>query len=176
MHRFFLAFLCFFRVLLGKPLPADLLPAPTQAPSKPARLPAPRAAQIAEADCNSGALQLLQIFQREGRLLDFLSESLDGYDDATVGAAARDVPRVLKKALDEHVSVEPVMSGAENDTISVAQGFDPQRIRLTGNVAGTPPFRGVLRHHGWHAKNVSLPQTNEGMDLHVVCPAEVELS
>ena len=36
-----------------------------------------------------GALALLALLQREGRLVDFLREPLDGYGDADIGAAAR---------------------------------------------------------------------------------------
>jgi len=42
-------------------------------------------------------------------------------------------------------------------------------------VGGEPPFTGVLRHHGWRATKVKLPTLSEGVDRHVVAPAEVEL-
>jgi hypothetical protein len=69
-----------------------------------------------------------------------------------------------------------VLVGAENDPVTIAKGFDPAKIRLVGNVVGDPPFKGVLRHHGWQAKNVSIPKPADGLDWHVVAPAEVELS
>jgi hypothetical protein len=117
------------------------------------------------------------MFQREGRLVDFLRESIDGYDDAAVGAAARDIHRGLKKVLDDHFQVEPVVSAEENDTITVdADEFDPRRIRLTGNVGGKPPFKGVLRHHGWRAAQVKMPAITDGLDLSVVAPAELEIA
>jgi hypothetical protein len=76
-----------------------------------------------------GALALLALLQREGRLVDFLRESLDGFSDADIGAAARDVHRGCKKVLDQHLTFEPVMPGAEEEKVSVPKGFDPAEIR-----------------------------------------------
>jgi hypothetical protein len=59
--------------------------------------------------------------------------------------------------------------------MSVPAGFDAQRIRLTGNVSGNPPFRGTLKHHGWIAADVKLPAISDALDPRVVAPAEVEL-
>ncbi len=176
MRRFSLAFRCFFRVLFGKPLPAELLPRPEQpalpppSPPKPAPKPAP-----AKADPSAGALLLLGLFQREGRLVDFLHEPIDGYDDAAIGAAVRDVHKGMKKVLADHVPLVPVVEAEENEPYTVDAGFDPQRIRLTGSVAGSPPFKGTLRHHGWRATKVVLPDAAAGLDLAVVAPAEVEV-
>jgi Domain of unknown function (DUF2760) len=57
----------------------------------------------------------------------------------------------------------------------VPAGFDPSAIRLTGNVTGNPPFRGVLKHHGWRVKSYHLPAPPAGSDDLVVAPADVEL-
>jgi hypothetical protein len=181
MRRIYLAFLCFFRVLFGKPLPAELAPAPAapQLPapaSAPASAPALPAARLASRTApEPGALQLLGMFQREGRLIDFLCEPIDGYDDAAVGVAVRDIHRGLKKVLDDHFTVEPVVMGEENGPITVDPDFDPARIRLVGNVNGKPPFQGILRHHGWRAAKVTLPALAGEIDSSVVAPAEVEV-
>jgi molecular chaperone DnaK (HSP70) len=113
-------------------------------------------------DVTPGALQLLALLQREGRLLDFLSEEIDGYDDAAIGAAVRDIHKGCKKVIHEHFGVEPVMDAEENETVTVDTGFDPGKIRLVGNIAGAPPFRGTLKHHGWRAAKVSLPALSDG--------------
>jgi hypothetical protein len=42
-------------------------------------------------------------------------------------------------------------------------------------VAGQPPFRGTLKHHGWVASSVRLPAVAESLDARVLAPAEVEL-
>lgn len=121
------------------------------------------------------ALQLLAALQREGRLVDFIEEDLTGYPDATVGAAARAVHGGCKRAIEEYFRLEPVLREPEGATVEVRSGFDPAAVRLTGNVVGQPPFKGALRHHGWRAKDVKLPQTSDGMDPAIVAPAEVEL-
>lgn len=183
MHRIYLAFLCFFRILFGRRLPDEVLPAlPAPAPAKDAvkALPAPEPKPAAPAkpgkiDVGPGALQLLALFQREGRLIDFLSETIDAYEDAAIGAAVRDIHRGCKKVLAEHFAVEPVVEGEENESYTVDEGFDPVRIRLTGNVVGKPPFKGLLKHHGWRASKVALPTFTATVDHTVVAPAEVEL-
>lgn len=59
--------------------------------------------------------------------------------------------------------------------MTVPAGFDAQRIRLTGNVAGQPPYRGVLKHHGWITTAVRFPTISAALDPRVLAPAEVEL-
>jgi hypothetical protein len=144
------------------------LPPPAGAPAPPTAAPSVERPDV-------GALQLLALFQREGRLVDFLNEGIDGYDDASIGAAVRDIHRGCRKVLDEHLGVRPVVDGAEDESITVDAGFDPGRIRLVGNVAGTPPFKGVLRHHGWMVVDLRMPALSSGVDPKVVAPAEVEL-
>lgn len=184
MSRIGLAFVAFFRILFGKPLPPELLPAlPAPAPRPelaaaltPAPAPAPAAAAKKPTPTTDSALVLLAMFQREGRLVDFLRETLDGHDDATVGALARDIHRGMRKVLDSHVTLEPVMPGDEGAGVTLPAGFDPSRVRVVGNVAGAPPWKGTLKHHGWRAAKVNLPKLAEGMDASVVAPAEVELA
>jgi hypothetical protein len=120
-------------------------------------------------------LRALALLQREGRLLDFLLEDIQAYSDDQVGAAVRDIHRQCRAALNEHLVLEPVLPQAEGDNVQVPAGFDPSAVRLTGNVTGTPPFTGVLRHHGWRAKAVKLPVPPEGQDELILMPAEVEL-
>jgi hypothetical protein len=122
-----------------------------------------------------GALALLALLQREGRLVDFLREPLDGFSDADIGAAARDVHRGCRKVLDQHLSLEPVMPGAEEAKVAVPKGFDPAEVRLIGEAKGEPPFRGTLRHHGWRVVDARLPALADGVDRTVIAPAEVEL-
>jgi hypothetical protein len=149
---------------IGKaPAPRDVRPEPER----------PRAS--AAQQHRDGALALLALLQREGRLVDFLREPLDGFSDADIGAAARDVHRGCRKVLEQHVSLEPVMPGSEEARVEVPRGFDPSEIRLIGEAAGEPPFRGTLRHHGWRVVDARLPALAEGVDRTVIAPAEVEL-
>ncbi len=191
MSRFFLAWLCFFRILFGKKLPGDAvkflpedalpkqLPEPAPSTTKKAEPVAPREDKPKLSTTQhhkDGALALLALLQREGRLVDFLREPLDGFSDADIGAAARDVHRGCRKVLDQHLSLEAVMPGEEEAKVSVPKGFDPAEIRLVGEAKGEPPFRGTLRHHGWRVVEAKLPALAEGIDRAVIAPAEVELS
>src|SRR5471032_1187198 len=80
------------------------------------------------------------------------------------------------KVLKEHLDMEPVLKGEEKAIVEVPVGFDPSAIRLTGNVTGSPPFKGTLEHHGWRVTRIKLNKPPEGQDAFVVQPAEVELS
>ncbi|HZS39190.1 MAG TPA: DUF2760 domain-containing protein [Polyangia bacterium] len=146
---------------------------PVEKPAAPASAPA---SPVSKDDGTRGAVQLLAVLQREGRLLDFLQEEIDGYSDAQIGAAVRDIHRGCKKALAEHAPLEPVMRAPENSQVRVDAGFDPSRIRLTGNIVGEPPFTGTLKHHGWCTARIVLPLSSAATDPTVVAPAEVELS
>jgi len=180
-----LAFVCFFRILFGRKLPAaavqflpeDALPKQLPEKTEPPKVEAKVEPKASTAQHHrDGALAMLALLQREGRLVDFLREPLDGFADADIGAAARDVHRGCRKVLDQHLSLEPVMPGAEEEKVSVPKGFDPAEIRLVGEAKGEPPFRGTLRHHGWRVVEAKLPSLAEGIDRTVIAPAEVELS
>ena len=138
MSRIALAFSCFFSLLFRGRLPAAAafhLPAeaalpplsesrpslaPVAPPPPPATsVPVPSASHVRE----EGALVLLGLLQREGRLVDFLRESLDQHADAAIGAAVRDIHRGCKKVLDEHLRLEPVMPGQEDGPVVVPRGF-----------------------------------------------------
>jgi hypothetical protein len=161
--------------LLGAPLVFVALVAAAASRAPAAAPPEPAAAKAPEGEpARDGALRLLGILQEEGRLVDFLSESIDGYPDDQIGAAVRGIHAACRQALRDRVELEPVLSGAEGDVVTVPAGFDPATIRLSGNVAGTPPFRGVLRHAGWRVRTVTLP-ARKGHDPLVVAPAEVEI-
>lgn len=193
MHPW-LAFLCFFRLLFGRRLPAEaaqFLPEDVQ----PKQLPQTTATPVADKPVEKvadkvadkpkvaiathhreGALALLALLQREGRFVDFVRDSVDGASDADIGAAAREVHRGCRKVLDQHLSFEPVMPGEEEAKVTVPKGFDPAEVRLIGEAKGEPPFRGTLRHHGWRVVDAKLPTLAEGIDRSVIAPAEVELS
>jgi hypothetical protein len=121
-------------------------------------------------------LRVLAVLQRDGRLVDFLMEEVDGYDDAQIGAAVRDIHRGCRKALRDYLTLQPVIDAAEDSSVTVPGGFDPAEVRLTGNVAGNPPFAGRLRHHGWKVSAVHLPVLpGARAETAVLAPAEVEI-
>ena len=121
------------------------------------------------------ALRLLASLQEDGRLVDFLTEEIASYSDEQIGAATRGIHGACAKALRACVTLEPVLSGREDDAITVPAGFDPASIRLTGAVHGDPPFTGTLRHAGWRAAGVSIP-ARSGLDPKIIAPAEVEIA
>lgn len=143
-------------------------PAPTPAPvPKPAALPPPS---------DAPALQMLSILQRKGRLIDFLQEDLSLYDDAQIGAAVRPIHEGCKEALSEYVTLEPIFTEAEGSPVTLEAGFDAHAVRLTGNIAGDPPFKGALRHRGWRVARIDLPErVGDQHKEKILAAAEVEL-
>lgn len=146
--------------------------APPELPG-PAPKPAPKA--LPEQPSEASALQLLSILQREGRLIDFLQEDLSQYDDAQIGAAVRSIHEGCKRALETYVALEPIYDVPEGSAVTVAPGFDTRAVRLSGNIAGDPPFKGALRHRGWRVTRIDLPKLMQAQDR-VVAPAEVEVN
>lgn len=122
------------------------------------------------------AVQMLGILQREGRLIDFLQEDLGLYEDGQIGAAVRNIHQGCKDALYSYVDLKPILDESEGNEVTVPMGFDARAIRLTGNVAGDPPFKGIIRHRGWRVAKIELPQaTSEQKKDWVLAPAEVEI-
>jgi hypothetical protein len=123
----------------------------------------------------SEAIALLAALQRESRLVDLVMQPLDGYDDAQIGAAARDVLRDARSALEKTVALRPLRSETEGSTIETPTDADAAQYRLTGAVQGQPPYRGELIHAGWVATKVELPKyVGSAASARVVAPAEVE--
>jgi hypothetical protein len=151
------------------PAPTQAAVQPTPAATKPA-VPAPPPKPTHE------ALRLLTLMQRDGRLVDFLMEDIAGLQDAQIGAAVRDIHRSCRKVLQEHVALEAVVPQSEDEPITVEAGFDPSAIRLSGNIGGQPPFKGVVAHRGWKLKELKLPPVPAGQNTAIVAPAEVEVA
>ena len=187
MHPW-LAFVSFWKLLFGGTLPvaaAKFLPdSPKALPEKVVveKVVEKVVERIVEKKPNvaahqkEGALAMLALLQREGRLVDFISEEISGAEDADIGAAVRAVHRGCKKVFDQVLTLEPVIPGEEESKVSVPKGFDPAEIRLIGEAKGEAPYKGTLRHHGWRAVETKLPSLAEGVDRSVIAPAEVELS
>ncbi|HKP55089.1 MAG TPA: DUF2760 domain-containing protein [Polyangiales bacterium] len=179
--RLALAFQVFFRVLFNAVFAGRVqrLPPGNGADTQPAEVSKPATPSVPAAALrelpSQSALQLLGLLQREGRLVDFLQEDIAGYTDAQIGAAARVVHDQCRKALLSHVTLERIRSEDEGQRVTLAPGFSASEVRLTGQVAGEPPFTGALTHQGWRAAKIELPKLSEGHDVHVIAPAEVEL-
>lgn len=188
-HRLWLAIVAFWRAIASPAFAAQVrdwpsglaLPAPEPreaappAEAPPAEAPPPKAPPPVERANEDAALQLLALFQREGRLVDFLEEDVAGFSDEDIGAAARVVHTGCRRALDEHFELVPVRTESEGDSVTLGADFDASAVRLTGNVVGEPPFRGTLQHRGWRAEKVTLPKLAAEHDARVIAAAEVEL-
>jgi hypothetical protein len=137
------------------------------------KIEAPKA--VPQEKAHASGLFVLSVLQQDGRLIDFLQQDVAGFSDEEVGAAARVVHGGCRKALQRLVTTTRVMNDDEGATVTVPAGFDANRIRLTGNVTGQPPFKGTLKHHGWAATDLKFPTLAENMDYRILAPAEVEL-
>ena len=80
-----------------------------------------------------------------------------------------------RKALREHVKLEPVRTEEEGVKVTLPDPLDATEVKLTGNVTGKGPFTGTLRHRGWRAAEISLPTAVAGHDARILAQAEVEL-
>lgn len=185
--RLILAIRAFLAALFGNPLPPELLPVPELPPPEPQKVAPPIIAEpkvepqkvepqkIEMPSLEAAAVTALGVLQSGGRLLDFLAEDIESYPDADIGAAVREVHRGCRKALHEHFKLEPVRREDEDATIVVPAGYDPRELRLVGNLVGQPPLNGKLKHKGWRASEVRLPQVGQGPNALVIAPAEVEV-
>lgn len=188
--RLWFAWVCFFRVLFDGAFaarafavrdampelpPAEKAAPPSEKPALPAPPPEPpKPAEPAKPDVTA-ALQLLALFQREGRLIDFLEQDVAGFSDGDVGAAARVVHEGCRKTLRQHAKISAVRGEEEGAGVTIADGYDAHEVKLIGNVSGKPPYKGVLRHRGWRVRDLVVPTPTKAHDATVVAPAEVEL-
>jgi hypothetical protein len=174
--RLWMACVCFFRILLRPPFASKIKSLLEVNPKTDSSFKStPKLTALLPEEVHASGLFVLSMLQREGRFLDFLQEDVAAFSDSDVGAAARIVHGGCCKVLRQYVSLSPVLPEAEGATVTVPPGFDPQRVRLTGNISGAPPFKGALKHHGWVATEIKLPDVPSTLDLKVLAPAEVEL-
>ena len=174
LQRFALALAAFFRILASRTYAARILR--LESAQEPARAAPDVTVQPEELTRDlRPALQVLSVLQREGRLVDFVQQDILTFSDTDVGAAARVVHDGCRRALKRIVQLVPVHDDAEGHSVTVPAGYDATSIQLTGNVSGQPPFRGTLRHRGWRAQELTLPEIIGDADCLVIAPAEVEL-
>jgi Domain of unknown function (DUF2760). len=106
----------------------------TRAAAEAARpMPVPTGANY-QADAE--IVSFLAMLQARGRLVDFLMDDINTYDDAQVGAAARVVHAGCKAALLEHFQISPVRAESEGATVQIAAGYLPDEYRLVGKISG----------------------------------------
>jgi hypothetical protein len=178
------AFRSFFSILFHADIPNDF----SRRPAEPTRsVPPVHAAAVPSvshlkeverpaSEAFDRAVQMLALLQRDGRLIDFLSEDISVYPDAQLGAATRTIHGACRGVLNHYVKLESILNSEEDQPVTLQAGLDPAAIKLIGNLAGELPVRGVLRHKGWRVKEVNLPPLPQGAGRMVVAPAEVEIS
>jgi hypothetical protein len=172
------AFKSFFAILFQGVLPEDVAlefgyvkPGAVKASATTAPAPAPPVA-LKPAD---GALQILGILQRDGRLVDFLMEDISGASDDQIGAAVRSLQEQCRAALQRYVRLAPVIDSVEG-AYTKLESNDPAVVKLLGNVPATGKAAGgILRHKGWRAEKVDLPTLKPSQNNAVVAPAEIEI-
>ncbi len=120
-------------------------------------------------------LHLFTVLQRDGRMMDFLAEDLSLYEDAQIGAAVRTIQEDCKKIITKKLAPKPILDEDEGNEFTVEAGFDANAYKLTGNVTGEPPFKGIVRHRGWQSKNIELPTLSGDVDPKILAPAEIEI-
>lgn len=173
MSRISLAFRSFFAILFGDGLPAPVAAAfgfVRESDVKPP--PPPKMPDIRTSD---GALQILGIFQRDARLIDFLMEDIAAYSDDQVGAAVRSLHEQSREVLNRYVTLRPVIDGVEGTPTKI-ESRDPSIVKLLGNVpADGKAKQGILRHRGWRADKVDLPKVASSQTVMVLAPAEIEI-
>ena len=148
------------------------MPEKTMAPAKPTPKKDIARDDLAE---RRMFLHLFTLLQREGRLMDFLAEDLNQYEDAQIGSAVRAVHAGCLQVVNEYLDPRPVLDEAEGGKVVIEDDFDPGAVNLTGKVVGQPPFEGTLHHKGWQVGKLKLPTLSGSQNAKIITPAEVEL-
>jgi hypothetical protein len=171
LSRVSAAFSSFFSILFSGVLPENVAAefgfVKPQPPPPPVEMP----------KLSDGALQILQILQRDSRLIDFLMEDIASFADDQVGAAVRSIHTDCKAALTRHVTLAPVLDGVEGtpQKLDASKAPDPNRVKLLGNVPASGKVAGgTLRHRGWLASSITLPPLGK-QNPAILAPAEIEI-
>jgi hypothetical protein len=185
-QRLGLAFVAFFRIIFDASFAAAVAAARSAGAEPAAPLagaalagaagsPVGAASAATSERSDTAALVLLSLLQAEGRFVDFVQQDIGGFPDADIGAVARVVHAGCRKVLASHLHIAAIRGEPEGQLVALEPGFDPSRVKLTGNVSGSGRLSGVLRHRGWQATEVHLPTVIDAAGTRVLCPAEVEL-
>lgn len=149
--------------------PQLAIPSATAPPTAPAPT---RSATPTEPAGRSEALTLLATLQRESRLLDLVHESLDAYEDAQIGAAAREVLRDCRKSLERMFALSPVAEAEEGDSLQLPSPASPAKYRVLGS---GDRAKAVITHRGWQATRCDIPQwTGQCDEKLLLAPIELE--
>ena len=115
-------------------LPLSVQPSSNQ----PASTPPGKAKSIGEPTKpppRSEAIDLLAALQRESRLIDLVSEPLDGFSDAQIGAAARPCLKQTAQVLHRLFELAPISTVAEGTQFELPDPWSPVRYQVIGGHA-----------------------------------------
>ena len=175
MGRFALAWRCLISGEFAAKVTSMLESPPPMAIQEPNK-PAPAKPVSPPKAARSDAVSLLASLQREGRLIDFLKEPIDGYSDAQIGAAIRDIHRDCGSVLERQFAIRPVLEQAEGSNVPLGARALAGRIKLSGKVGDGSPSSGTMVHHGWQASKCDVPVwTGDADTASLIAPAEVEV-
>lgn len=175
-----LAFRAFFATLFQKQVAQRVklaLQAPDQQSSalkvdEPAKLSVEPPERKEVPPKRSDALTLISSLQREARLLDLIMEPLDQFEDAQIGAAAREVLRDSRKTLERMFAIAPVANVEEGDSLEIPESPSPSKYRLVGSATAR---KGLVTHRGWQATKIEIPKwTGMSSEALMLAPIEVE--
>lgn len=150
--------------LAGELTQAKIAEPKTVAPAKP----------VPPQPVRSEAITLLSTLQREARFLDLVQEPLDGFGDAQIGAAAREVLRDCKKTLDRMFGIAPLAEEAEGAECELEQNPSPAKYRLVGKSEGRS---GSIAHRGWKATCCEVPAwSGRRHEAWILAPIEIDVA
>ena len=167
--------------LNGKATSSDSIPA-LAAPTERVESGAQEAVAASGRDDSdaTSALTLLAALQREARFVDFIKESLDGVDEAAIGAAARGVHDRCATVLERFFAIRPLADAEEGAAIELdaETAKNSARVRVLGRTA-TPDSNGKvagrLVHAGWIATKATPPVwSGAPEDVAALAPMEIE--
>ena len=124
---------------------------------------------------NIDGVFLLSLFQKQGRLVDFLQQDITTFSNAEIGEAARVVHDGCAKILVDYFTMEAIRTEEEGVLVNVEADYNLSEITLTGNLRGSAPYRGELLHHGWKISDQHPPEQLDPKARFIVQPAEIEV-
>jgi hypothetical protein len=149
---------------------ASKLPAPKAEPQKVEKIPAVSPGR-------SEALDFLAALQREARLVDLVSEPLDAYSDAQIGAAARPCLKQAGQVISRMFQLTPISDASEGASIPMPETWSPMRYQVIGGKSVSPQQSVRVVHPGWQASVCKVPQwTGDKQDAMIVAAAQVEVA
>ena len=175
MGKFNDAIAAFWNTLRGKsPAPSEMLQINETATIDDSdRKPDKKADKKSSREAfEAGAIHTLTLLQREGRLIDFLQENIDAYEDSQIGAAVRRIHASCHKVINENFALQHIVDKPEGDSITLSNDFNPAEIRIVGDAPDLFPFNATVRHRGWLASQLNLAEKTD-IGNRVITPAEV---